>query len=539
MNRPLGCLTGSALIAAVLAALAILGAAAASGNGIFSPGDLGGTQGEAAIGGVASHAELDTRCAACHPAIWSGDRMGDRCLACHTEMAQEIESESGLHGGFATPSNCRDCHTDHQGLTASLTVADPRGFPHERTGYTLEAHPTRGGGGVFLCQDCHPDSLRTFAPSSCLACHRELDLPWMVQHQATFGTVCLDCHDGIDTYGGSFDHRVFPLTGGHGEIECIFCHREADTMLALRLTPGECIDCHAVDEIHDGRLGSDCGECHTADGWEDASIDHDLTRFPLTGLHLDLTCESCHVERQWTGIGMECRSCHTQDDPHGGQFTVDCADCHTTGGWDDLIFTHGRTGFPLVAAHFEPSCADCHPGGRYVGTPSSCIGCHADDDRHNGAFGTDCAACHRPTTWADWTFDHDLSSFPLTGAHRSASCQGCHSGGSFEDTSSACSACHGKPSSHGSVFGGSCGSCHSTSAWRPASFNGPHPFSMNHGGAGGNCSTCHPSSLMDYSCTGCHEHSRARMEDKHKEVSGFSMGSCLKCHPGGREADDD
>jgi hypothetical protein len=539
MNRPLGCLSGSALIATALAVVAIYGASAWTGNGIFSPGELSGVQGGAPIGGVVSHAELDTRCAACHPAFWSSDRMGDRCLDCHTEVAGEIEAVDGLHGGFATPATCRNCHTEHLGAAGSLTLADPRGFPHDRTGFSLSAHPTGGEGGAFLCRDCHRDSLRTFETSSCLGCHRTLDVSWTIQHQATFGTICLDCHDGVDTYGAAYDHAGYPLIGRHAALECIFCHQDAHTLTVLRSTPSECVDCHAAEDIHEGRLGADCGECHSPAGWDDASIDHDLTRFPLSGQHREVLCESCHIDRQWTGIGMECRSCHTQDDPHGGQFTVDCSECHTAAGWDDLIFSHGSTGFLLEAAHAEPGCGDCHPGGRYVDTPSSCIGCHAEDDRHNGAFGTDCAACHRPTTWADWTFDHDLSAFPLTGAHRSTACTGCHSGGSFAGTPTSCSACHAKPSSHGSVFGGSCGSCHSTSAWRPASFNGPHPFPMNHGGAGGNCSTCHPSSLMDYSCTGCHEHSRARMEDKHKEVSGFSMGSCLNCHPGGRKGDDD
>ncbi len=434
--------------------------------------------------------------------------MGDRCLACHTEVAQEIESDDGLHGGFATPANCRDCHSDHQGVTASLTRADLHGYPHERTGYLLRAHATRDEGGAFVCQDCHPNSLRTFSPSTCLACHKLLDLPWMIQHQVTFGVACLDCHDGINSYGAAYDHAAFPLVGRHGETECIFCHREASTLAALRATPTECLACHGADDIHDGRLGTSCGECHSAEGWDGATLDHDRTRFPLTGLHTEVICESCHVDRQWTEIGSTCRSCHTRDDPHGGQFPGDCVDCHLTSGWEDLTFSHARTGFALAGAHAEPSCGACHPGGRYVGTPATCIGCHAEDDRHDGAFGTDCAACHRATTWADWTFDHDLSSFPLTGAHRSASCQGCHSGGSFEGTSSACSSCHGKPSSHGNAFGGSCGSCHSTSAWRPASFNGPHPFPMNHGGAGGNCSTCHPSSPHRLHVHACHNSRR-------------------------------
>jgi hypothetical protein len=260
------------------------------------------------------------------------------------------------------------------------------------------------------------------------------------------------------------------------------------------------------------------GACHTPDGWEEATIDHTLTRFPLTGRHLLVECEACHVDRQWTGIGMACLSCHSPDDPHQGQFSADCSDCHTANGWEDLTSSHAETGFRLEGGHASPACADCHPSGRYAGTPSTCIGCHAGDDRHNGEFGTECSTCHRPTRWEDWTFDHNLSAFPLTGAHRGVTCKGCHSGGRFAGPSSACSTCHGKPSSHGSAFGSNCGACHSTSAWRPASFNGPHPFPMNHHGADGDCSTCHPSSLTSYSCTGCHAHDPSKMEDKHKEV---------------------
>lgn len=60
---------------------------------------------------------------------------------------------------------------------------------------------------------------------------------------------------------------------------------------------------------------------------------------------------------------------------------------------------------------------------------------------------------------------------------------------------------------------------------------------MNHRGADGDCSTCHPSSLTSYSCTGCHAHDPSKMEDKHKEVAGFSMGDCAGCHPGGKKGE--
>ncbi len=469
MRRPLGCMTFSALVAAVLVAIVIAAAAAVTGNGIFSPGALSGVARGGPIEGVSSHAQLEARCDACHATAFSGDRMADRCLACHTQVQQEISSGGGLHGLLAPVDDCRGCHTDHRGATASLTLADPAAFPHDRTGYSLRAHALRAGGGGVGCLDCHPGSPTSFTPPACLSCHEQLDQPYMAEHVVTFGTTCLNCHDGIDTYGAAFDHASYPLTGGHGEAQCGGCHQGSTTLEALRATETECVACHAADDIHEGRLGTSCEECHTPATWADATIDHDLTGFPLTG------------------------------------------------------------------GHATPACAACHPDGRYVGVPTTCIGCHAGDDRHKGAFGKDCAACHKTTTWEDWTFDHARSSFPLTGAHRSVSCQGCHAGGTFKGTPSTCAACHARPASHGTVLRGNCGSCHTTGAWTPASFNGPHPFPMNHGGAGGSCATCHPSSLTSYSCTRCH--SRADMAEHHTEVSGFSQTTCARCHPNAQGGD--
>jgi hypothetical protein len=351
----------------------------------------------------------------------------------------------------------------------------------------------------------------------------------------TFGTACLSCHDGIDAYGAAFDHPTYPLTGEHADVPCSACHQGATSLEALRSTETECVACHGPDDIHEGRLGTSCVECHTPATWTDASIDHDRTRFPLVGKHVGVLCGSCHIDRQWTGIGLTCRACHVADDPHDGQFAGDCARCHAASGWTDVTFDHGQTRFALTGGHAKPACAACHPDGRYVGTPRSCIGCHARDDPHRGAFGESCSACHKATTWDDWTFDHDRSSFPLTGAHRSVSCQGCHSGGKFQGTPSTCSACHARPASHGTVLRGGCGSCHSTRAWTPASFNGPHPFPMSHGGAGGSCVKCHPSSLADYSCGRCH--SNVKMNEHHKEVAGYSITTCAKCHPKGRKED--
>ena len=215
-------------------------------------------------------------------------------------------------------------------------------------------------------------------------------------------------------------------------------------------------------------------------------------------------CESCHVDRHWTGIGLTCRDCHAKDDPHAGQFPGDCASCHAATGWKDVTFDHAKTTFALTLAHAKPACASCHASGRYVGTPTSCVGCHAGDDKHSGALGKDCAACHKATTWTAVTFNHDTAAFPLTGAHKGVTCQKCHAGNQFTGTPAACSACHAKPSSHGSALSGTCSSCHTTRAWLPATFNHAKArFPLTGAHRGVTCQKCHGGSQFSAAPTAC------------------------------------
>ena len=542
MRRPLGCFTLSALVAAVLVVLAMAGAAAATGNGIFSPGQLSAVAHGGPVEGVRSHADLGGRCEACHAPAWSSDRMGDLCLACHAQVRDDIASKDGLHGRLAaTEANCRDCHTDHRGATAELTLADPRAFPHEQTGYLLTAHPLRSSSGILggpgsgiSCRSCHPGSPTVFTPPVCASCHEKLDASFMAQHTATFGSTCLACHDGVDRYGKAFDHaKTYALAGGHAGVSCGACHKSATTPAQLQATSTECVSCHASRDVHEGRLGTSCAACHTSATWTDATIDHDRTRYKLQGQHVGVLCESCHTDRHWTGIGMTCRSCHAKDDPHARQFPGDCASCHATSGWKNVAFDHATTRFALVDAHAKPACVACHAKGRYVGTSRSCSGCHAGDDKHRGALGKDCASCHKATVWTDAKFDHDKAAFQLSGAHLGVTCLKCHKGGVYKGTPKTCSACHSSPASHGSAYDSGCASCHTTKAWLPGSFTASHTFPKAHHGADGVCSKCHPSSWTTYSCARCH--SNATMSEHHKEVPNFSLTTCASCHPDGRK----
>ncbi len=672
MRRPLGCMTFSGLLAAIVALLAIAGVIALNGNSIFSPGELSSvTQADVtqavALGGVSSHAELEGRCDACHAAIWSGQVMGDRCLACHPEVAQQAEAGTGLHGRLdASAATCLRCHTEHHGATASSTLANPDVFPHEETGFALTAHQQPAVASAVGCRECHPGSPRDYASPTCIGCHQQLDQAGMAEHVDTYGATCLNCHDGKDTYGRSFQHTAYPLVGKHEAASCASCHRGSTTLVALRSTSTICATCHLKDDIHEGRLGQACASCHTPAGWDGATLDHATqTRFALTGEHVGVACESCHVNRKWTGIGTTCAACHAKDDPHAGQFKDDCASCHASTGWKDVTFDHSTTSFPLEKAHADVACASCHKAGRFAGTSTTCASCHAADDAHKGALGRDCQACHRATTWSDasfdhartafkltgahggvmcqrchtsappsstptscaschdkpaahdshfsgncgschttkawrpaafdhattkyrltgahlgvacqkchgsatsyasaptscaachtkpashtgafgsacgtchstkrWqpaTFDHSRTGFKLTGAHIGISCQKCHKGSTFKGLSTACVSCHAKPASHPSSYGTVCTRCHTTKAWKPISYSGPHTFPVNHRGADGTCSTCHPSSLSSYTCSKCH--SNAKMNEHHKEVAGYSLTTCAKCHPTGK-----
>jgi hypothetical protein len=300
MRKPLGCLSASALGAALIAFVIIGALLLLLGGRPFSPGALNAQAGETALGDALSHADTGGHCAACHVAPWSQDTMAARCLACHDDIVRERQDPATLHGRLATPDatlgttgNCTGCHTEHGGADGALTVLDTARFPHEVTGYSLNGHKETASGQPFVCADCHGEDLLEFEPATCADCHRQLDAAYMQAHGEAFGSECLPCHDGLDTYGARFDHSKvsFALTGKHVAVDCAGCHPGARSIADLKGAPLDCFSCHEQDDAHEGQLGQDCAACHTAEDWQQASIDHDQTAFPLTGRHVDVACQ--------------------------------------------------------------------------------------------------------------------------------------------------------------------------------------------------------------------------------------------------------
>ena len=428
-QRGLGCFTFTALISGIITLAIIAGVWLVSGGSMFSSGRLNAQTGVAVLGGVQSHAQLGGKCAACHASPVATKTMDEHCQDCHTDIPTQLKDVHSLHGiltnGKASFS-CRECHTDHRGATASLTILQIKNFPHQQLGYSLQAHGKNQDGSNFECGGCHPNGISRFDITVCVSCHQTIDAVYMTRHVAAFGTGCLSCHDGVDAYGKNFNHGAVPfqLTGKHVNLDCGACHGGARSIADLKAKSQECNSCHAKDDAHAGQLGTNCGSCHSTDGWIPATFDHSTTPFPLVGLHATVPCQGCHINNQFAATPSDCYACHAKDDKHNGQFGTDCSLCHSPAGWLPASFDHSKSAFPLTGAHVILQCTQCHVNNVFKGTPTDCVACHKDPAYHQGLFGTKCDTCHSTSAWSPARFDR-THAFPISHGN-AGSCRDCH-----------------------------------------------------------------------------------------------------------------
>jgi len=210
-------------------------------------------------------------------------------------------------------------------------------------------------------------------------------------------------------------------------------------------------------------------------------------------------CSRCHQPLQ-TIQGNLCLGCHTQVRDEiaiktGLHANVDqplqCAACHPDhrGRSFDILtaalnhFNHAKTSFSLVrhSINYEAAvmdCSSCHntQNVEYPVEKDSCLICHAGHDPtfmtgHVKDFGDNCLYCHDGKD-SLVSFNHQHSSFPLTGTHLQVSCAGCHKRPNFKDTPTQCSHCHAVPDDHLGVFSQPCDDCHTTTNWKPAKPDG-------------------------------------------------------------------
>ena len=368
------------------------------------------------------HREAPSECVACHRDDKPHkETMDDDCASCHesTEWADakfDHDTTDYARLGKHREAACLDCHENrtfpsppttcfgcheaddaHDGRSGQQceTCHNPTdwhdsSFEHARdTDFPLEGKHTEAA-----CGDCHSENpFDDEMNMACVSCHLEDDA-----HEKHRGDQCNTCHSSTEWEKPFFEHDVhtdYKLLGGHQEIACNDCHLEPIFEVELKTT---CESCHLEDDPHESVLGSQCESCHTELNWQDpVFFDHDLTRFPLHGVHKEQECEGCHATQAFSNEDVGCVSCHRDDDTHKGNFEDRCDSCHNPVAWDIWTFDHDlQTDFPLDGAHVEVGCDDCHrmPLRKIKALDGSCRDCHRADDVHDGEFGADCGRCH-------------------------------------------------------------------------------------------------------------------------------------------------
>ncbi|MFA5417330.1 MAG: hypothetical protein WC341_02620 [Bacteroidales bacterium] len=452
--------------------------------------------------------------------------------------------------------SCDDCHKT-KGWTVDLKTID---FHHDSTGFALV-----GQHQSVDCKSCHTTLVFSAASSECVSCHTDM-------HNQTVSMDCNQCHTPQSWLVSNITeiHQMsrFPLLGAHATADCYACHPSAST-LDFQPQGIECIDCHLVDfqattdPGHvEGNFSTNCVECHNMNvfSWTGAGVDHSF--FPLNQGHALNDCYQCHVQGDpYNSISPECITCHQSDflattNPNHAaiDLSTNCLDCHTTlPGWSPAKFTiHDARYFPIYSGEHNgewDNCMDCHTNASNY-AQFTCTGCHehnkADtDDEHDGVGGyiyddQACFDCH-PTGSGEGGFNHNLSNFPLTGAHLTTDCIECHANG-YAGTSMVCVDCHqidfNQSTNPNHVALGlltECQTCHSTNpGWVPATFDVHNDYYLlqgAHTSIANDCSACHQGNYNNTpnSCVGCHQTDYNQTTNPAHAAAQFPT-ECETCH---------
>jgi hypothetical protein len=390
------------------------------------------------------------------------------------------------------------------------------------------------------CRKCHVPFDRAAQDMLCRDCHKEVDADLRARrgyHGRISPQACRSCHTDHKGRGAqivklderSFDHKLtdFPLQGAHASptLKCASCHQPR---LKHREAPGTCNGCHRKDDVHKGRLGENCSQCHTDVKWKDVKFDHDKTRFALRHKHDGLKCAACHKDNAYKDTPLACVACHRKDDSHKTRYGEKCETCHDDRGWKPSTFNHDTdTRYALRGKHRTAKCESCHTGFLYKEKlASDCFACHQKDDKHQGSLGRKCGDCHVEQNWTVPRFDHDKTRFPLRGKHADIKCESCHKSKVFKEVSMTCFGCHQKDDKHKGRFGEGCGDCHTERNWKESRFDHDRtrfPLLGKHRPA--KCESCHQDSNFKKTpsdCLSCH-----KKDDKHEGTLG---AMCADCH---------
>jgi hypothetical protein len=192
--------------------------------------------------------------------------------------------------------------------------------------------------------------------------------------------------------------------------------------------------------------------------------------------------------------------------PAHAELTTDCFACHT-----------------LFIGSTPEKCKTCHKVAEIGLTTTKGVPISGEKKSvafHQHLIEDDCVACHsehngvmafRPIS----RFSHELVEVSVR---------------------EQCESCHANPddSLHRKI-NGSCNTCHSVEGWTPATFDHDEFFRFDRHHES-DCETCHvDNDYSDYTCYGCHEHSRSNIREEHLEEGIYQYENCVECHRSGDE----
>lgn len=371
------------------------------------------------------------------------------CFICHFSKA-DTGTTSRL-----VDTKCWDCHdAPAEPISRGVARIDHTKFilaqlDCEKVCHNKQVDPNTHVKDV-RCLDCH--NFRNQRQYSAKDLH--------VSHSTKDKVECLACHEMIN-------HSASPIKKHHTSLQCDKCHQvpfEAAKLaeIAFIKMPGDCSLCH--DDPHSGQFKKACQQCHSEHGWTGrwvADAHGQDAKFPLVGKHKSVECVWCHMgtklaQARFTGLPHTCEKCH--HDPHAGQFTRDCTNCHSEQGWKNiLIDPHGPgSSRPLRGKHARLECVKCHTPekrdavlaeARFVGlAKNGCTSCHKDP--HNGQMRSACNSCHSELGWTGrfLLFTHERNTeFRLDSIHADLSCSSCHKDSDakiFSSLPMTCESCH-------------------------------------------------------------------------------------------------
>jgi len=502
------------------------------------------------------------------------------CLTCHTGAF--ATGKPAQH--VATTASCDTCHNtliwtattyDHSGVAAGTCA-------NCHNGVTATGKPARHVPTTASCDTCHTTILWRPAiyphdattTGQCSTCHNNVTALGKSAAHIPDNRQCDTCH----TSTISFRIRVMNHSGLNGQ--CSNCHSGAYVSQNAVAKPATHVPTTAQ-----------CDTCHTTVAWRPASFSHNASMagtcatchngVTATGkntghIPTSAQCDTCHASTisflgavmNHTGLAGQCSNCHNgtylaqnaQAKPASHVATTQqCDTCHhSTTSWATVTFNHSLATPPVFIG--DHSCANCHKSGgpglskptTHIPTNVACDTCHTNflafkpaNMDHTGTSGQ-CSSCHNGTYVSVGT--QGALAKPTTHIPTSLQCDTCHTNFvafrpaamNHTGTNGACSTCHSgayvavgalaKTATHVPTTA-QCDSCHTTSAWRPASYvhdatatrrcsvchngvtapgkGGTHipdnrqcdtchtnytafrPALMNHTGLAGQCSTCH------------------------------------------------